>query len=48
MKWYDYLICVMAADHISAGIMQMNIVLVMIGGVGYIMWEHARKEQVSQ
>jgi hypothetical protein len=44
MRWYDYLICLMAADHITAGIMQMNLMLILLGVVGYVLWEKYRKD----
>lgn len=43
MRWYDYLACFWFADNISAGIINMNFLLLTMGALSYIFYEDFRK-----
>lgn len=43
MKWYDYGICLLIADVISAGIMSGNLWAIALGLFNYYSYEYWRK-----
>ncbi len=47
MKWYDYCACIFFADLISAGAIQGNVVVLVIGWWLYFTWENFRKWEIS-
>lgn len=47
MKFFDYVWCLMFADFISSGIVNMNPWIGLFGLSGYILYEAVRKEMRS-
>lgn len=43
LRWFDYIFCVMYADVITAGIIAMNPIVIVIGFLGYVIYEFLRK-----
>lgn len=47
MKWYDYIVCVMCADSISAGLVHGELIVLIYGLLQYFGWEMLRKWETS-
>lgn len=46
MKWYDYIICVIAADMFSAAIFAFNPIVLVLAIIYWASYEHIRKNNI--
>ena len=46
MKWYDYVICAIAADMFSAAIVSFNPIVFVLAVMYWASYEHLRKTRV--
>jgi hypothetical protein len=47
LDWFDIFVCLLFADMLSAGLVNLNILLLISGIAGYTLYERIRKGQID-